>query len=106
MSSKSRALAACRYGDISATSTPERLVSMFCMVSGITVFTYLMGAMSSIVTAISSADLHLQQKRSVRLNHSRDTELVACLSACIQCTQLEAGLTSMRHTHLGVAEVT
>lgn len=54
------------YGDISAHSTGERLVSMICMAAGITVFTYLMGAMSSIVTTLSAADLQLQQKRMVR----------------------------------------
>lgn len=42
------------YGDVIPGTTREKIVAMFCMVVGITVFAYFMGAMSTLLAALNS----------------------------------------------------
>lgn len=42
------------YGDVIPGTNKEKIVAMFCMVIGITVFAYFMGAMSTLLAALNS----------------------------------------------------
>jgi hypothetical protein len=44
------------YGDISAISIPEKVVAMFAMLIGASIFAYFMGAMSTLITALNAAN--------------------------------------------------
>jgi len=53
------------YGDISASSTPERIVSIVSMALGISAFTFFMSATSTILNNMSKEDLRIEQRKMV-----------------------------------------
>ena len=44
------------YGDVIPGSAKEKLVAMGCMVVGITVFAYFMGAMANLLAALNTVE--------------------------------------------------
>jgi hypothetical protein len=47
-------LATVGYGDIHGISIPEKIVCIFSMLLGASVFAYMMGAMASVVSAMNT----------------------------------------------------
>jgi hypothetical protein len=50
------------YGDVTPQNDTERLVSMFAMVIGVTVFAYFMGSTASLISAGNSTEAAVAQK--------------------------------------------
>jgi len=50
------------YGDISPKSTLERLYCMVLMITGVMIFTFISGALSSILSSIDTKQAGLQEK--------------------------------------------
>lgn len=68
------------YGDIRATTTPERLVSVFCMAYGASTWAYVVASVCGIVTSLDPHGTH-------RKHVSRVPACVAPLFA-VQCMLL------------------
>lgn len=52
------------YGDISAKTINEKILSIFLMMVGVVSFSYANGAISSIVTNVDAAEAKLMEKMS------------------------------------------
>ena len=51
------------YGDVVAVTVLEQLMAIVCMVIGVTVFAYLMGAVTSILGALNSSQSRITAKK-------------------------------------------
>ena len=51
------------YGDVVAITIKEKLTAMVCMIVGVTVFAYLMGAVTSILGALNSSQARIAAKK-------------------------------------------
>lgn len=60
------------YGDISATTTPERIFVICLMLFGVSFFSFMSGALSSIISNYDSSQAELQEKL-LFLNKLRST---------------------------------
>uniref|UniRef100_A0A061QTN1 Potassium sodium hyperpolarization-activated cyclic nucleotide-gated channel protein n=1 Tax=Tetraselmis sp. GSL018 TaxID=582737 RepID=A0A061QTN1_9CHLO len=52
------------YGDVTPLTNAEKIVSMFAMVVGVTIFAYFMGSTASLITTINSSETAVTQKIS------------------------------------------
>lgn len=70
------------YGDIRATTTPERLVSVFCMAYGASTWAYVVASVCGIVTSLDPHGTHRKHVSSVP----------ACLAPlfAVQCSAVHA----------------
>ena len=50
------------YGDLSANTTVERIFCIFLMIFGVISFTFISGALSSILSSVDNNSSNLQEK--------------------------------------------
>jgi hypothetical protein len=48
------------YGDVLPSNSPEKLLAMVGMALGVTVFTYFMGAMTSVLDTLNASDAQVR----------------------------------------------
>jgi hypothetical protein len=75
------------YGDISATNTPERIVSCLIMVIGVIAFSFSTGSLSSIIQNVDSKQAAYRQRldvlKELRMLYGIDDNLYMELNAFI-----------------------
>ena len=63
------------YGDISATATNERILSIFIMIVGVIAFSFATGSLTSIISNVDTQQAQIRQKIRVLKKLKRDFEV-------------------------------